>query len=583
MRYLNKITLFLILIFISVKSFSQDWITTASNDNPRMYHSITLLNDDRVIVVGGGFVGGDVAGIAEIYNPETDSWTETAELPVPVLDHATVCTSDSTIHVFGGVASGSSVDNVWEYNLNTDTWTQKTDMPIDIREHTATVLPDGKVLIAGGYRDPAYTDNPWSFVYDPRTDTYGANVNLLTTKTEHNATVLNNGTVMFTGGYNFNINPPVITDVEIYNPETETWTTQGEISVGRSGGQRAIKTFNGDVLVIGGYFFQIDENFNVVDKYDAETQTWSTLQNLPVKTTIASVALLENGNILIAGGLGETGKNTAQNINPKFKRRLNATHSTSNSKDTYYMDNVFSINPETGDQTTLTALPIVRSGAYAFNLTDNRILLMYGKSDVAVHNTNGEIYGTATTPFTYNVTFNVFENDGVTPINAASIQFNGETLETNAYGEITFTEAIAGNGLSFTVSKNGFANYTGGVTVSTNDINIDIVMEVSTVNIDNINSKKFTIYPNPSNGIFTIDFKTSVIVERSRNKGLLNVSITDITGKIINQTTTTCTERSRSVNLKNQPAGIYFLKIIYAERGRSNTKKEIFTQKIILN
>ncbi len=183
MTNFNKITLFLILIFISGKSFSQNWITTASNDNPRMYHSITLLNDDRVIVVGGGFVGGDIAGIAEIYNPETDSWTETAELPVPVLDHATACTSDSTIHVFGGTADGGSVDNVWEYNLDTDTWTQKTDMPIDIREHTATVLPDGKVLIAGGYRDPAYTDNPWSFVYDPRTDTYGANINLLTTKT----------------------------------------------------------------------------------------------------------------------------------------------------------------------------------------------------------------------------------------------------------------------------------------------------------------------------------------------------------------------------------------------------------------
>ncbi len=368
---------------------------------------------------------------------------------------------------------------------------------------------------------------------------------------------------MFTGGYNFNINPPVITDVEIYNPETETWTTQGEISVGRSGGQRAIKTFNGDVLVIGGYFFQTQENFNVVDKYDAETETWSTLQNLPVKTTIASVALLENGDILIAGGLGETGKNTAQNIDHKFKRRLNATHSTSNSKETYYMDDVLSINTETGNQTILNSLPTVRSGAYAFNLTDNRILLMYGKSDVAVHNSNGEIYGTATTPLTYNVTFNVFENDGVTPINAASIQFNGESLETNTSGEITFTEVGAGNGLSFTVVKDNFANYIGGATVSTNNINIDVVMELPTVKIDNTNSNNFSVYPNPSNGIFTItnyEFK------------ITNVEITDITGKRIKQFV--IRNSKFVIDLTNQPTGIYFLKI--------NSNDGIYTEKIII-
>jgi len=77
---------------------------------------------------------------------------------------------------------------------------------------------------------------------------------------------------------------------------------------------------------------------------------------------------------------------------------------------------------------------------------------------------------------------------------------------------------------------------------------------------------KLSIYPNPSNGIFTIDFKTSA--------RLLNVSITDITGKTIKQYPITCTERSRSVNLKNQPAGIYFIKI--------SSRNEFFIRKLIV-
>ncbi len=94
-----------------------------------------------------------------------------------------------------------------------------------------------------------------------------------------------------------------------------------------------------------------------------------------------------------------------------------------------------------------------------------------------------------------------------------------------------------------------------------------IIVEGGYVSDINNIENQISIYPNPSNGIFTINNE-----QLTNNNGQL--TITDITGKIIKQYTITCTERSQSVNLENQPKGIYFLTI--------KTEKGIYTEKIII-
>ncbi len=60
--------------------------------------------------------------------------------------------------------------------------------------------------------------------------------------------------------------------------------------------------------------------------------------------------------------------------------------------------------------------------------------------------------------------------------------------------------------------------------------------------------------------------------ERSRSTRPCSVSITDITGKTIY--TSTVNSKSTIINLKNQPAGIYFIKI--------KTESGIYTEKLII-
>lgn len=97
--------------------------------------------------------------------------------------------------------------------------------------------------------------------------------------------------------------------------------------------------------------------------------------------------------------------------------------------------------------------------------------------------------------------------------------------------------------------------------------------------ISKINNSEIKIFPNPSNGIFTIYFPIELL--SSAGNDLLssdegeqsNVIITNITGKIVKQLS--ITNQKSIINLKNQPSGIYFIKI--------KTKNNIIIKKIIKN
>ncbi len=85
--------------------------------------------------------------------------------------------------------------------------------------------------------------------------------------------------------------------------------------------------------------------------------------------------------------------------------------------------------------------------------------------------------------------------------------------------------------------------------------------------VNEIKNCNIKIYPNPSNGIFTINMKT---FEKQ-----YKMSITDITGRII-YSSLFKTEKilKKQIDLSNQKKGLYFLKI--------NTENQTFTEKIIV-
>ena len=154
-------------------------------------YTATLLSDGRVLVVGGEFPSVK----AQLYDPDTGSWTATADMRERLQSHdgdriTATLLRDDTVLVTGRGKSEL-------YDPATGTWTAtreqpKRDTPGVLSESdTATLLLDGSVLLAGPDGAELYdpTTGSWTLIGSKPCCDYGTS-----------ATLLLDGTVLMAGG-----------------------------------------------------------------------------------------------------------------------------------------------------------------------------------------------------------------------------------------------------------------------------------------------------------------------------------------------------------------------------------------------
>ena len=136
----------------------------------------TVLADGSVLVTGGnGHVGSALGPLgplasAEIYDPTSETWSEAGEMTRRRVNHTMTVLSDGRVLVVGG--SPNRATEI--YDPSTDIWS-KAALTIERRKgHTATLLKDGRVLVVGGARGSRAQpfDVTSAEVYDPATDTW---------------------------------------------------------------------------------------------------------------------------------------------------------------------------------------------------------------------------------------------------------------------------------------------------------------------------------------------------------------------------------------------------------------------------
>ncbi len=136
-----------------------------------------------------------------------------------------------------------------------------------------------------------------------------------------------------------------------------------------------------------------------------------------------------------------------------------------------------------------------------------------------------------------------------------------ETKITDSQGIATI-DLISGSYL-YSVTYNGCDTYNGSITIDGGNVNETVNLSC-TSKINDISENQISIFPNPTTGQFTIDLRGSATPR--------SVEITDITGKTIKQLSIN-NNKLTIINIENQPAGIYFIKI--------QTENNIIIKKII--
>jgi hypothetical protein len=228
---------------------------TGNMSEARGLHSATLLSTGKVLIVGGGNMGGgrppfagDGSATAEVYDPSTGTFTPTGNMSTTRIGQTATLLLDGNVLIAGGVTSGSSSSPLATaelYDPITGSFTVAATMTAPRAGHTATLLPDGKVLVTGGFTDSTLVGTDTAEIYDPAKASFLAtNKHMAVGRWAHTATLLPDGSVLLVGGGS--------SVAETYSPSDGSFSPIGLDESDRLG-HTATLLKNGSVVIIGGF------------------------------------------------------------------------------------------------------------------------------------------------------------------------------------------------------------------------------------------------------------------------------------------------------------------------------------------
>jgi serine/threonine protein kinase/N-acetylneuraminic acid mutarotase len=207
---------------------ASSWRPAAAPTQPRMFHTATLLQDGQVLVVGGRAAGhGEALSAAERYDPATDRWSPAGAMAQPRAEHAAVLLSDGRVLAVGGrPADSNALPTAELYDPASNRWTSAGAMTQARGNFTLTLLANGQALAVGGYADSSDKGLDTAERYDPAAGRWSVAGRLAQGRWAHTATLLPSGRVLVTGGAPDNNR--LLDSVELYDPTSNAWASQGE-------------------------------------------------------------------------------------------------------------------------------------------------------------------------------------------------------------------------------------------------------------------------------------------------------------------------------------------------------------------
>lgn len=226
----------------------------------------TSVVDGKIYVIGGKEIWKRKIGrgwgyfltefsTVEMYDPVADTWMPKADMPTPRSPRT--CVVDGKIYAIGGRGSDRKqrrLATVEVYDPATDTWAKRQSMK-HARDGFTTSVVDGEIYAIGGLGWPQIPNNPGPFLasveaFNPRTHRWLEKVEMPIPRSSHTASVLNGKIYVIGGGGRGNGPFRYLSRIDVYNPQTDTWTQAPDMPVGKSGHAAAV--INGKIYILGG-------------------------------------------------------------------------------------------------------------------------------------------------------------------------------------------------------------------------------------------------------------------------------------------------------------------------------------------
>ena len=191
-----------------------------------------------------------------------------------------------------------------------------------------------------------------------------------------------------------------------------------------------------------------------------------------------------------------------------------------------------------------------------------------------VPNNTGGVYKTTNKGVSWTHISNSFRVNSVTinPTNANELYFTTETRGLWYSNNAASTSPTFAQVSSYPfagpvrITYNPYNNTEIWISSFGNGMMVASTAVVTTsVNQSKIKNNGLTVYPNPTNGMFTIEIANA-------NADKINISITNILGETVytSQEENTSTEFTKQINLQNLASGSYFIQIKNSDKVYSN-------------
>jgi hypothetical protein len=401
----------------------------------REFFTATLLNNGRVLIAGGS--NGESVASAELFDPQTQSFSLTGSMNTDRFDHTATLLNNGMVLVAGGSGTGAEL-----YDPVAGTFSVTGSLNTSHADHTATLLNNGMVLVAGGsgasqgsvgiaelYEPGSFTPAglesitvmPSNSTASPNTYQSFFAIGQFASGTQRLASVTwssGNSAVQITNdvtnrGVAFT-QPSTVTQV----PVTATagsvsgsalltlrpagFVATASMQTPREFGCAAV-LHRGRVLIVGG---EVAQAPLPAELYEPHNGTFVITGTPLVKRSECTATLLENGTVLVAGGLNVTG-NT---LNPLSVAEL--------------------YNPSTGVFTATGSLNIGRYNHTATLLSNGMVLIAGGQTSASTELTSAELYDPSTGVFTLTGTLTTARSSHTaTPLhNGLVLITGGQTL-----------------------------------------------------------------------------------------------------------------------------------------------------------
>lgn len=249
------------------------------------------------VQLGGLFYLAGGSTLHEVYDPVAQTWSQLEPLPAD-LDHIQGAVVGGLIYYLGGNPGGDlreETDTVYIYDPETDSFREGAQMPRG-RGAGGVAAHDGLIYYAGGLND--FTARTWFDVYDPQSDTW-APLPEMPNPRDHFHAVVMDGVFYAIGGRDGRINATTPL-VDAFDLATQSWTTLAtELPTERGGFASAV--LGGEILVIGGEGG--GNTYGEVEAYTPATDSWRSLAPMPTARHGIQAAVCNGGVYVAAGGV----------------------------------------------------------------------------------------------------------------------------------------------------------------------------------------------------------------------------------------------------------------------------------------